>query len=92
MNKNYIEYIAVQDLTTYHYKILLLLGARTLTQAQLCETLNVKKQNLHKYIKELETMNLIEVDRIEGRNKFYRSITNVNRLTGNIKGQTKIDM
>ncbi|HBJ2623689.1 winged helix-turn-helix transcriptional regulator (plasmid) [Clostridium botulinum] len=85
MNLEYLQHIALAELSsTYSYKILLLLLTKEYTQSQLCSILNIKKQNILKYIKELEHLNLIEVDRIEGRNKFYKAITDLEKLPTNI--------
>ncbi len=81
MNLEYLQHIALAELSsTYSYKILLLLLTKEYTQSQLCSILNIKKQNILKYVKELEHLNLIEVDRIEGRNKFYKAITDLEKL------------
>lgn len=93
MNKKFLDYlgfIAKLDITTYHYKILLLLNIKSYNQAQLAEELNTYKQNMHKYMKELEALQLVEVDRIEGRNKFYKAVTDIDRLSRVIPGQTKL--
>lgn len=90
MEKDYIEFLALSNLTTYHYKILLLLNVKPQNQAQLAETLNIKKQNVYKHVKELQEMNLVKVDRIEGRNKFYRVEKDLQKIHEIIPGQTKI--
>lgn len=93
MNKkefDYLQYISMLDLTTYHYKILLQLIVRTQNQTQLVETLNIQKQNVYKYIKELEALNLVEIDRIEGRNKFYKAVIDLEKIVTLIPGQTKL--
>ncbi|HEY5587391.1 MAG TPA: hypothetical protein VIK86_00385, partial [Candidatus Paceibacterota bacterium] len=59
----------------YSLKILILLNTKPYTQAQLSNIFNLQKQNTSKYIKELLSINLIEVDRIEGKNKFFKPIT-----------------
>lgn len=94
MNKKeleYLQYLALADLTTYHYKILLLLNEKVRNQAQLAEILDIQKQNAYKYIKWLERMNLVKVDRIEGRNKFYKAVTDLERIQQALPGQTKIE-
>lgn len=90
MEKDYIQYLALSDLTTYHYKILLLLNVKPQNQAQLAEILNIQKQNVYKYVKELQAMNLIEVDRVEGRNKFYKAENNPQKIHELIPGQTRL--
>lgn len=90
MNNKYVEYIANIDITSvYGYKILLLLNTKSYTQAQLSTMLNLQKQNTSKYVRELAEMGLIEVDRIEGKNKFFRAVTSIEKLKTHIKGQIK---
>lgn len=93
MNKKeleYLAYIATLDLNAYDYKILLLLLEKPLNQAVLADILQTKRQNIYKCVKKLEEKQLIEVDRVEGRNKFYRVITDLDRLTKIIIGQIKL--
>lgn len=90
MDKEYIQFLALSNLTTYHYKILLLLNVKPQNQAQLAEALNIKKQNVYKYVKELQEMNFVKVDRIEGRNKFYKAEKDLLKIHEIIPGQTKI--
>lgn len=76
MDKEYIKYIASVKLSSVQcYRILLTLSIEKYTQAQLCSLLDIRNQHISKYVKELESLNLIEVDRIEGRNKFYKAVT-----------------
>ena len=94
MNKKEIEYliyIATLDLNAYDYKVLLLLLERTYNQATLADVLRTKRQSIHKCVKELEAKNLIEVDRMEGRNKFYRIVTDLEKLNRMIPGQLEIN-
>lgn len=87
----YYEHIAVANIKSlYSYRILLLLLAEEYTQAQLSELLKLQKQNTAKYVKELLDLNLIEVTRVEGRNKFFRAITDMKKLSAVIPGQIKI--
>lgn len=93
MNKKdaeYLKILALMDLKTYHYKILLILNSEPQNQAQIAKILNIQKQNIYKYIKYLERLNLIEVDRVEGKNKFYRIISNSDHIKNVIPGQIKI--
>ena len=91
MNIEYLQYIAKVELSSVQcYKILLLLLTKEYTQAQLSKELGMKSQNTLKYVKELEAAKLIEVDRIEGRNKFYRAVQDVKKLKELIPGQTKL--
>lgn len=54
------------------YRILFLLHIGSYTQVQMSSLLNVSKQNINRYIKELLNLQLIVVDRVEGRNKFFK--------------------
>ena len=65
LTADYLNALANADLGTYHYKVLLLLETKPMTQAQVSEILKIKKQNIK--------MGLLEVDRIEGRNQFLRA-------------------
>jgi predicted transcriptional regulator len=87
MNNKYLQYIALLDLKTYHYKILLLLIDKAYNQAQISKQLNIKKQNIHKYFKELELLYLIRVERTEGKNKFYRTNLDIEKIKNHIPGQ-----
>ena len=91
MDKKYLEFLAKSDLTTYGYKILLMLNIKPQNQAQLADELGILRQNVNRCVKDLEARNLIEVDRIEGRNKFYKAVTNLKVLSDWIPGQIKID-
>lgn len=95
MNKTelrYLVYIATLDLNTFDYKILLLLLEKPYNQATLASILQTNRQSIYKCIKKLEEKQLIEVDRTEGRNKFYRLITDLEKLNQAIPGQTKINI
>ncbi len=78
MNNVYFEKLVSIELSSVQcYRILLLLLIKSYTQSQLSIKLNVKSQNILKYVKELEAANLIEIDRIEGRNKFYKAVKDI---------------
>ncbi len=85
MNKEYLECLAIIDLKTYHYKILLLLNIKPHSQAEISALLKIKRQNINKYFKELECFNLIEIDRKEGRNIFFKPVTDVKLITEQMK-------
>ena len=91
MNSKYLECLATMELTTYHYKILLLLNIKAFTQSQISTALDIQRQNTNKYFKELEACNLIEIDRTEGRNTFYKAVTNTRSIKSNIKNQLKLE-
>ncbi|MGL6174978.1 MAG: helix-turn-helix domain-containing protein [Cellulosilyticaceae bacterium] len=87
--ENYLEFIALQDFTTYHYKALLILMYKPKTQSMICEKLGIQKQQINKVFKHLEGLGFIEVERVEGRNKFYKVVTDQERINSIIPGQTK---
>ncbi|MBN9636896.1 MAG: winged helix-turn-helix transcriptional regulator [Achromobacter sp.] len=88
MNEKYLDYIARLDLKAYEYRILLLLAVKPYTPTQIVNELGVMKQNVNRYIQSLKGLGLIEVDRIEGRNKFYKSVTDIKKLKEFLPGQT----
>lgn len=67
-----IKLAELKGLTTYHYKIIIyLLGKKEATQAEMTLELETSKQNINKVCKDLNSMNIIEVKRKEGRNIFW---------------------
>ncbi|MEG2338160.1 MAG: helix-turn-helix domain-containing protein [Clostridium sp.] len=90
ISSQYLGYIALKELTTYHYKTLLILVDKPQTQSMICDILGVHKQNLNKIMRELEQLGFVEVDRVEGRNKFYKAVLDLDRLQNTLPGQTKI--
>lgn len=66
----------------------MLLFTKSYTQSQLAERLGLKRQNVHRCVKELEEHGYISVDRIEGRNKFIKANTSVKDIH-NIDEQSK---
>ena len=75
ISKEFFELLATSNfITAYHYRvILLLLTGTAYTQAQIADRLGLKRQNVHRCVKELEERGYILVDRIEGRNKFIKA-------------------
>ena len=53
------ELYASLNLTTYHYKVILLLMSRELTQTQIAKELDVKKQNIYTACRDLKSMDII---------------------------------
>lgn len=81
MDEKYIKYITSLKLSSVQcYRILLTLTVEKYTQAQLCTLLDIRNQHIARYVKELEFLKLIEVDRIEGRNKFYKAVTDLEKI------------
>lgn len=87
---NYLTYIAEQDLGTYHYKMVLMLLEHPQTQTMIADKLGIAKQNMNKVAKDLESSGYIVIDRIEGRNKFFRVVTDIGVLQKALKGQMKL--
>ena len=75
---DYIERLAKSDFNSpTHYKILFLLYRKSYTQVQLCKELGINSpQNITRILNQLIKEGFIEVDRIEGRNKFLRAVPN----------------
>lgn len=88
---DYLEYLALQEeLQQPHYKALLLLLKKPQTQATIGKRLGLLRQNINKIFRSLEEGGYIEVDRIEGRNKFYRVVTDIQKLENVMHGQLEI--
>lgn len=80
----------LKGLTTYHYKVILqLLCLSELTQSQVAENLGVRKQNMNKIFKDLSSLDIIKINRTEGKNIFW-SLNPNPRFE--IKGQIKLDV
>ena len=89
LSADYLTTLSRADLTTYHYKILMLLAVHEMTQTQIADFLQTQKQNVNKYVSDLIKLNLLEVARIEGKNKFMKA-TNTFEQTIN-KDQMKLN-
>ena len=77
-----------QELKNYHYKIILYLdGVGTATQSQMSEYLGATKQRISVICIELQSMDIIKVNRKEGRNIFWE-LNPEPKLQ--IKGQVKM--
>ena len=75
----YLDELALESgFTTMHYKIMLvLMTGKTYTQSQLAKKIGINHcQNLTIPLKVLAERGYIEVDRIEGRNKFLKAVLN----------------
>lgn len=81
LQAEYLIAISTANFTTYHYKILMLLAVSSMTQSQIADVLKVKKQNINKYVSELLKYGLLEVDRIEGKNKFIKATNTFPKAT-----------
>lgn len=91
MKVEYIEYLTSLDISGQAFRILLALNTREYTQFQIQEKLSIQdKAQVNKLFKDLSNRGLIEISKVEGRNKFYRAITNIKRLKINIPGQQRM--
>lgn len=90
INNNLIKALAeLKGLTTYHYKIILyLMSEKESTQVKVAESLGVKRQNINKNFKDLESLDIIQISRVEGKNIFWKLNSNPKLQ---IKGQLKMD-
>lgn len=68
--KERFELYASLDLTTYHYKVIMLLLSKELTQSQIAEILNVKKQNIYSVCRDLKSMGIIYESSRMGNNVY----------------------
>lgn len=80
----YMEYIARLDLTSTDYKVLLMLICDKATQAKIARTLCKHSQNINRSIANLKSFGLIEVESVDGRNKYYRAVTNMTVLKNSL--------
>lgn len=91
MKVEYIDYLTTLDISGQAFKVLLALNIKEHTQSQIQEKFNIQdKAQVNKLFKYLSYRGLIEISRVEGRNKFYRAITNIKRLKVNLPGQQKM--
>lgn len=91
MEVEYIEYLIFLEISGQAFRILLALNTREYTQSQIQEKLSIQdKAQVNKLFKDLSNRGLIEISKVEGRNKFYRAITNIKRLKINIPGQQRM--
>ena len=90
IKSNVIKELAeLKGLTTYHYKVILyLMSEKESTQVKIAESLGVKRQNINKVFKDLDSMNIIETSRVEGKNIYWKLNTNPKLQ---VKGQLKLE-
>ncbi len=68
----YKRIAALEGLTTYHYKvILLLLGGSEYTQVQMADMLGSSKQNINKVCQNLYHQDIVLKKRSEGRSVYW---------------------
>lgn len=72
-NELFVKLAEQEGLTTYHYKvILLLIGKKEATQSQIAQELGICKQNINKVFKDLSSIDIVLKSRVEGRNIFWK--------------------
>lgn len=85
-----IQLSEFEDLTTYHYKVILYLdGSGEATQTKMSEKLGTSRQRINTICKELQSIDIIKVKRKEGRNIFWELNPKPNFQT---KGQLKMEI
>ena len=75
MKTEYIDYLTTLDISGQSFRILLALNIKEHTQTQIQEKLNIQdKAQVNKLFKDLSNRGLIEISKVEGRNKFYKAV------------------
>lgn len=90
MDHRYYRYLAQVNLKATEYKILLMLLTGPYTASQLVKEIGCMKGNTNRYIKKLKLLGLIELDRVEGSNQYYKAVCDMKKLTEIMPGQLKI--
>lgn len=90
MREAYIKHLAAQDISGMCFRVLLLLNTCSYTQSYIAFLLNTDRQAINKVFLRLEHLGLIEVASVQGKNKFYRAVTDLKRLRLNEPGQMKL--
>lgn len=90
MDKRYYSYLANMQLKATEYRIVLVLLTRPYTAAQLVKETGIAKGNTTRYIKKLKSLGLIEIDRIEGSNRYYKAVCDMKKLMELMPGQIKL--
>lgn len=74
-SENLLGELATKRYSGMHYQVYLLLSTRPYTATQLATALGVSDTaNIRKPLLSLLSDGFIEVDRVEGRNKFYKAV------------------
>lgn len=90
MKNEYIKYLATLDLSGLGFRVLMLLITQSYTQSSISILLNKDRQIINKIFKNLKYYGLIEIVKKEGKNEFYKAVTDVKKLKTNIPGQIKL--
>lgn len=79
------EFVRFKDLKTSHYRIILwLMVEKETTQSNYAEKLEIQRQNVNRAFKDLQSMDIITISRVEGKNIYWKLNTNP---TFQIRGQ-----
>ncbi|WP_368240458.1 transcriptional regulator [Clostridium paraputrificum] len=89
MKEVYIKHLSTLELSGLCFRVLLLLNIQSYTQSSIAILLHADRQAINKVFNKLKSNGLIELVKVEGKNKFYKAVVDVKRLTINIPGQTK---
>lgn len=90
MKAEYIKYLSTLELSGVAFRTLMLLNLESNTQAQIAIQLDAHRQNINKVFNKLKDLGLIELVKRQGKNEFYRAVTDVKKLNINIPGQLKM--
>lgn len=90
MKERYIRHLTTINISGLCFRVLMLLVLENSTQGHVAKTLDKDRQAINKVFIELEKNGLVELMKIEGKNKFYRAITDIKRLKTNIPGQMNL--
>lgn len=90
MDKRYYMHLAHSNLTANEYKILLMLLTDSYTASQLVKEIGKMKNNTDRHIRKLKSLGLIELDRVEGGNKYYKAVCDMKKLMEVMPGQLKL--
>lgn len=91
MKSEYLRHLATLNLSGLCFRVLMLLLAQNYTQSAISSLLNIDRQTINKTFNKLKEYGLIEVARKEGRNEFYKAVTDPKKLKTNIPGQIKLN-
>ena len=90
MDKRYYSYLADMKLKATEYRIVLVLLTKPYTAAQLVKETGIAKGNTSRYIKKLKKLGSIEIDSIQGSNKYYKAVCDMRKLMELMPGQIEL--
>lgn len=89
MKAEYIKYLSTVNLSGLCFRVLMLLILQSYTQSSIAILLHTDRQAINKTFNKLKEYGLIELVRKEGKNEFYKAVTDTKKLNVIIPGQTK---